>query len=56
MHGLSNAAVYVRISEMSDFSETVRGGVMAIAFTLPLTIVGLLLLRKHSREKPFSIS
>ena len=52
MHGLSNAFVYIKISEMSDFSETVTGGVMAIA----LTIVGLLLLRKHSKRGVFSIS
>jgi membrane protease YdiL (CAAX protease family) len=51
IHGLTNAFVYIRISEIPDFSETITGGILDIAYSVPLVIYGLFSLWKDKREK-----
>ena len=54
IHGLTNALVYIRISELPDFNETITGGIMDITLSLPLAIYGLFFLWKHSRRSVLS--
>lgn len=51
IHGLTNAFVYIRIAEMTNFNETITGGILDVAYSLPLVIYGLFFLWKDTREK-----
>jgi membrane protease YdiL (CAAX protease family) len=50
IHGLTNALAYIKITEISNFNETVSGGFMDILYSLPLVVYGLFFLWKHSEK------
>jgi membrane protease YdiL (CAAX protease family) len=54
IHGLTNALVYIKISEMPDFNETITGGIMDITLGLPLAVYGVFFLWKYSKRNVLS--
>lgn len=49
IHGLTNAFVYIQIAGMANFNETTAGGILDIAYSLPLVIYGLFFLWKDDK-------
>ncbi len=50
IHGLTNAFVYIIISDIPDYYETVNNGTMDVMLGIPLIIYGLIVLMKYSKK------
>ena len=50
IHGLTNALVYISISDMPNYYETVNNGITDVLLGIPLIIYGLFVLMKFSNK------
>jgi membrane protease YdiL (CAAX protease family) len=50
IHGLTNAFVYITISDIPNYKETINNGIMDILFGIPLVLYGLFILFRLSNK------
>jgi len=51
IHGLTNAFVYIIITDIPNYQETVNNGIMDVLLGIPLVLYGLIILLRFLNEK-----